>query len=306
MNYIWDSHTHLFTKEMQTSPTDWADSMHETIWKACVVPPDRPSIQGWATEEQLITSMDKAEIETVLLLGWYWENHKTCQLHNRFYAGLIKNHPDRLNAFATLQPQNQETAIEEITWAIENGFLGLGEIHPQAQGFTLKDDCWLNILDFIKDKQFPINLHVTEPDSKPHPGKIETPLRDYVQMARTWPDQVFILAHLGALIPLRQKELGSIRSLKNLYYDTAATPLLYKPDLLKKMAEEVGIDQILFGSDFPLRVFPREQKSPEFSKSIQFIKDSGLTEEELERVLSENAKRLFKVRGRESSGDYCW
>ncbi|MDA0346506.1 MAG: amidohydrolase family protein [Verrucomicrobia bacterium] len=296
MNRNWDSHIHLFPEEMQKSPAIWADSSNEPIWKACVAPSDRPSIQGWATEEQLLNSMDMAEIETVVLLGWYWENHQTCQMHNRFYAKLIKKYPNRLKAFVTVQPQNSDAAIEEISWAIDTGFLGLGEIHPQAQGFSLRDDCWQKILNFIKDKSFPINLHVTEPDSKPHPGKIDTPLEDYVQMATSWPDQVVILAHLGGRIPLKQKEIGSVSSLKNIYYDTAATPLLYKPELLKEIAEEVGIAQILFGSDYPLRVFPREQKIPEFSKSVQFIRDSGLTEKDLERVLSSNAKRLFSVR----------
>jgi hypothetical protein len=296
MKQHWDSHIHLFTKEMQKSPSNWADSSNEPIWKACVAPSDRPSIQGWATPEQLLNAMDRADVETVVLLGWYWENHQSCQLQNRFYAKLIKIHADRLKAFVTVQPKNIEVAIEEITWAIDSGFLGLGEIHPQAQGFTLEDDCWQKILHFIQDKSFPINLHVTEPDSKPHPGKIDTPLNDYVQMATSWPNQVFILAHLGGRIPLRKMELGSVRSLKNIYYDTAATPLLYKPEVLKQIVEEVGIEQILYGSDYPLRVFPKEQKRPEFSKSVQFIKDSGLTDTDLDRVLSLNAKRLFSAR----------
>ena len=240
--------------------------------------------------------MDVANIESVVLLGWYWENHQTCQFHNRFYAKLIKSHPDRLKAFATVQAQDSDAAIDEISWAIDNGFLGLGEIHPQAQGFSLGDDCWKNILNFLENKTFPINLHVTEPDSKPHPGKIDTPLEDYVQMASNWPDQLFILAHLGGRIPLKQEAIGSVGSLRNIYYDTAATPLLYKPELIKEIADQVGIEQILFGSDYPLRVFPREQKFPEFSKSIQFVRDSGLTETDLERVLSSNAKRLFSGR----------
>ena len=97
-----------------------------------------------------------------------------------------------------MQTNSGAKAIREIDWARDQGFIGLGEIHPQAQGFHLRDACWRTVLDHIAGWDFPINLHVTDPLTPDHPGKVETPLNDYFEMANQWPDQTFIFAHLGA------------------------------------------------------------------------------------------------------------
>lgn len=287
MKEIWDSHVHLFSPEMSSQPKVWGTFNNEPNWSACVAPPDRPSIQGWASADQLLRDMDKAAIERVVLLGWYWENQATCKLHNRMYAKLIAMHPDRLMAFAAIRASEQFE--EELDWCRENGFSGVGEIHPQTQGFTLKDDCWQSVLQKISFWNWPINLHVTDPDSKPHPGKVETPLADYFEMATAWPEQIFILAHLGACIPLK----GFTHS-ANVYYDCAAIPLLYPKTKIKEMATAVGANHILWGTDYPLLNFPKSQKEPGFNKSIHFLKQSALTENELEKVLHSNAKKIFR------------
>jgi predicted TIM-barrel fold metal-dependent hydrolase len=279
---------------MAEHPGNWAERHGETLWETCVAPPDRPSIQGWANVDQLLNDMDEAGIEKSILQGWYWETMETCQLHNRFYAGLITQHTDRLIAFASIQPLH-ENALEEVTWAKNHGFSGMGEIHPQAQGFSLGDSSWQEILEHIRDWSFPINLHVTEPVSGPYPGKIDTPLGDYIEMAASWPEQAFILAHLGGLIPLHVHSPEMEKTLANVYYDCAAIPLLYNSSVLKQVVDTVGPEKILFGTDYPLRVFPRDQKQPDFTRSIHFIQGSGLTEKELRLVFSTNAKRLFNV-----------
>ena len=291
---IWDCHVHLFTESMSGDPAAWASQKNETIWGACVAPTDRPSIQGWAKPDQLLKDMDDAGIETVVLQGWYWETADSCREQNRFYAELIQQHPDRLRAFAAIQP-SMEAVTDELEWIRDNGFAGLGEIHPQAQGFSLHHDCWLDVLEKIRDWNFPINFHVTDPDTPEHPGKVETPLHDYVDLASEWPDQVFILSHLGALIPLREELREEANRLENLYYDCAAVPLLYDSTTIASISEAVGTKRMLFGSDYPLRVFPKKQKVPEFTRSIEFVRESGLTEEQLRLLFSTNAKRLFRV-----------
>ena len=295
MNLIWDSHVHLFTQEMEKEPEAWALRNSEAVWSACVAPPDRPSIQGWASVEQLLKDMDEAGIERVILLGWYWENYRSCKLQNRFYEGLIRKHPNRLSAFATIQARQRSETHEELEWAFDHGFIGVGEIHPQAQGFSLEEDCWREVLQQIASWNWPINLHVTDPDSKSHPGKIETPLEDYLKIANEWPEQIFILAHLGGCLPLKLGKEIIGKPSDNVYYDCAAIPLLYGASILSQIASVVGSDHILFGSDYPLRTSPRIQKTPDFKNNIQFVRNSGMDEQELGRIFSTNAQRLFSV-----------
>jgi len=40
--------------------------------------------------------------------------------------------------------------------------------------------------------------------------------------------------------------------LKNVYFDTAASPFLYKPDIYLHVSRIIGADRILLGSDYPL------------------------------------------------------
>ena len=58
------------------------------------------------------------------------------------------------------------------------------------------------------------------------------------------------------------------QDLQNVYYDTAASPLLYDQRVYRAVADCVGAERILFGSDYPLRVFPREQKEPDFVRPV--------------------------------------
>lgn len=292
MDKIWDSHIHLFTEEMAAEPGPWALARGETVWGACVAPADRPSIQGWSTPEALLRDMDEGGLEQAVLLGWYWETPESCSLQNRFYAELLRKYPDRLKAFAALQPRDPEV-LDEIDRARDEGFSGLGEIHPQAQGFSLEDPCWRQVLNHIAKSRLPINLHVTDPDSGAYPGKVDTPLDPYLEMARAWPEQVFILAHLGGGIPWKYREQLVGRPLDNLFFDCAAAPLLYPREILPRAVESLGAEKLLFGSDYPLRAFPKRQKRAGFCRMRDWVMDSGLTEAELSLVLWENAKRLF-------------
>jgi microsomal dipeptidase-like Zn-dependent dipeptidase len=62
------------------------------------------------------------------------------------------------------------------------------------------------------------------------------------------------------------------------------------------MVELVGIDKLLFGSDYPLRVFPRHEKSPEMLRYIRTIRDeSGLNELELGGLFADNFARIMRL-----------
>ena len=54
----------------------------------------------------------------------------------------------------------------------------------------------------------------------------------------------------------------------------------------------VGADRVLFGSDYPLLLYPREQQAPEFKRLLNDLVTAGLTVEEQEKVLGKNLLRL--------------
>jgi predicted TIM-barrel fold metal-dependent hydrolase len=79
----------------------------------------------------------------------------------------------------------------------------------------------------------------------------------------------------------------------NLYYDTAASPLLYGPDIWGRFVPAVGAQRVLFGSDYPLNCFPALDREPSIGRLVGEAAAAGLGEAALEAVLRANALRWF-------------
>lgn len=75
-------------------------------------------------------------------------------------------------------------------------------------------------------------------------------------------------------------------SLKNVFYDTAATPYIYSSKIYSTAVEIAGADKIVFGSDYPLLGVGR------YKSSIEGEIDSP---EEREKIFSGNACRILGI-----------
>ena len=288
-----DCHIHRYPPEVFKDPSEWALRMGEAHWIRLVAPSKGASLQGWADRRRLIEDMDRAGIEKVIMLGWYWESQATCELQNRWHLDWIKEDPDRLLAFAAVQPGEGDHAFDAIRRAIDGGCRGIGEMLPAVQGFARDHPTWLKILQWAQENGIPVNMHVTEPAGHEYAGKIETPLSDFQWIARQFPELKLILSHWGGGLPFYEQNKSLREDFRNVYYDTAAGPLLYEPDIWRRVCDLVGPDKILFGSDYPLLLYPGKTKEPGFTMLLDEARQSGLTEEELEKILSANARKLF-------------
>jgi predicted TIM-barrel fold metal-dependent hydrolase len=77
-------------------------------------------------------------------------------------------------------------------------------------------------------------------------------------------------------------------ALKNVYFDTAASPFLYSPRVYEQVIRLVGADKVLFGSDYPLLAQ---------SRLLAEVAALELPPETRELVLSGNARRLLGIKG---------
>lgn len=265
---VIDAHVHLYAPEVMADPRAWGDAQGEPWWTECVTPHGRTSLQGWASIDQLLRDMDAAGIDQAVLLGWYWEHHTTCVRQNDWYAAGIAAHPDRLLAFATINPKAGAMALEEAKRRLEQGFRGLGELLPSVQGFSFRDDVWIALMELCERHQAAVNLHVTDPTIPTKARQAPTPLDDMVDLARTFPRNAFILAHWGGGLPWHELNPRIRRALANCVYDSAASPLLYDPAVYAQVLQLVGADRIVFGTDYPLRVYPKRQVCPSFVEAL--------------------------------------
>lgn len=267
-----DAHVHLYPSEANRAPAAWAAARGEKHWAELCTRrrKDGSPVQGFPSMSELLRDMDAAGIRKAVLLGWYWENHATCVEHNKFYASCLKAYPTRFAAFATVHPAVGQTALDEVRRARDAGFSGLGELSPHSQHVPLDDPIWRKILALAGELKLPVNLHVTDPQSKPYHGRVETPLADFIALARKFPATKFILAHWGgglAFDPVKG-------ALPNVYYDTAASPLLYGPAVWAKAPP----GRVLFGSDYPLVLYPKSGTAPEFAGILQEAQGGGADE----------------------------
>jgi len=286
---VIDSHVHLYPSELNADPVAWALKWGEAHWaKLCTRKrKDGVPVQGFPDVGELLREMDRAGVERAVLLGWYWEQAETCLWQNRFYGKCVRAHPDRLLAYATIHPgAGHWPTLGELHRARDEGLVGIGELSPHSQGYRVDDPVLREVLTLAADWKMPVNLHVTDPASRRYPGRVETPLADFVWLAKTFPKTKFTLAHWGGLLPLVDPEA---RDLENLFYDTAASPLLYGTDIWGRFAAALPPERIIFGSDYPLNVYPQLGAAPEMARLIAEARAAGAGE----ATLLENALRLF-------------
>ncbi len=288
---IIDAHVHLYPPEVDADPAGWAAAHGERHWAVLCTRRRRDGrpVQSMPTLGQLLAAMDAAGVERAVLLGWYWEKPETCRWQNRFYAECIRAHPDRLSAFATLHPSAGIAAtLAEVRRARDEGLLGLGELSPHSQGFAVDDQVFHSVLHLAGELGLPVNLHVTDPATRPFPGKIETPGDDFIQLARSHPRTRFILAHWGGMLPLRDSRFLAC---ENIAYDTAASPLMYDAAVWPRLLALLGPGRVVFGSDFPLNLYPRLDEKPGL---IRFVAEaqSGAASS---AVMGENAASFLRL-----------
>lgn len=293
---IIDCHTHRYPEEIFSNVNAWANTMREFYWKKLVLGSrGKKSIQGWATREKLLQDMDYAGVNKVVMLGWYWEHQATCKWHNDWHTKWLKKDLKHLIAFAAVQPRDGRGALEDLKRAVDNGAKGIGEIFPEAQGFKMNNKVWLKIIEFAIENNLPINMHVTEPVGHDYPGKLYQPLSDYQWLASEYPDLKLILAHWGGLLPFYELNPEIKETFKNVYYDTAASPLLYDSKVFKAVIDVVGAKKILYGSDYPLRVYPKKQKEPNFKDFINEINALELNKDTNRAIFSSNFSNLVSI-----------
>lgn len=289
-----DTHLHLYAPEVNRDPAAWGKARGEAAWLRAVAPEQQPSLQGWAGVDELLRAMDAASIERGILLGWYWENHDTCVEQNAWFARWTRQHPDRIGAMAAAQPAAGAACIEEVRIRLEQGFLGVGEIEATTQGFCWQSPEWEQLLGLLEAHDLPVNIHVSDPIRAARvPSLPVTDLAALVAMVERFPQNNFILAHWGGGLPFFALNRATARALNNVYYDTAATPLLYRDEVYRLAVDAVGAGRILFGSDYPLRLNPSGPAEPSFHPAVEQFNRASLTAAEKNRIGSENACRLW-------------
>ena len=275
---IIDFHTHIFPPEVTAQRQAYLD---RDRWFGELYQDPRAKT---ATAEDLVAEMDRAGVDRAVTFGFAWTDPGLLKANNDYAIDAVRRYPDRLIGFAGVNPANRAAAVGEIDRCARLGMQGLGELMPDAQGFRLDDVRTMTpLVEAATHHQLVLLTHVSEPLGHMYPGKGETGPDQVVRFAEQFPEATLVCAHWGGGLLFHELMPELMLTLRNVYYDTAATHLLYR-DRIFKLALGLIPDKVLWATDYPL---------VSQAACLNRLAWSRLAKQESDKILGENAERVL-------------
>lgn len=281
---IIDFHTHIFPPEFDAGRTRYVQA--DTTFGALYADPKTQM----ATAEDLVQAMDEDGVDVSVVMGIGWADKGVAREANDYIIDAVVRFPERLVGFAGINPSWGADALRELARCADAGLRGLGELHPDSQGFDLGDDATMRpLMEVVQAKDLMLTTHSSEPVGHTYHGKGNTRPEVLWQFIQNFPDATIVCAHWGGGLPFYALMPEVAESLTNVYFDTAASPFLYSPGVFQAVTRLVGAEKILIGSDYSL-LRP--------ARLIKQVQESSLPREDKTAILGGNAERLLRLTGR--------
>ncbi|MBC2717566.1 MAG: amidohydrolase [Desulfobacteraceae bacterium] len=278
---IIDVHTHIFPKDVCEHRENYfkGEEPFQLLYNS---PKSR-----LVTAEDLVRSMDENGVDKSVTFGFPWKKDEYFKKNNDYILESVNKFSDRLIGFCCVDMYSKGAA-KEVQRCLDGGLSGVGELAFYQSGIEAEAIKMLEpVMKLCREKNVPVMIHTNEPVGYQYPGKTPNTLSQIYDMAKKFSDNKIILAHWGGGIffyTLLKKEVKE--TLKNIYYDTAASPFLYSPEIYQAAKTMAGMDKILMGTDYPLIKPARYYKEME---------TAGLSDDEKKLICGVNASHLFNV-----------
>ena len=260
--YTIDSHCHVYPSKIAAAAVGATDAFYGV--KSCF----DGSIDTLLAQMKQ-TGVDHALIQSVATTP------KQVKSINNFIAETVKNSGGAFTGLGTLHPDSEDIGadVDEI---ISLGLLGV-KLHPDIQRFKIDDYRCLRIYELCEKAGLPILMHTGDNRYDfSNPNRLLPILKIYTSLT-------VIGGHLGGY-SVWDEASKALSGLPNFYVDTSSSISVLGVDEAKKVIERYGVDHVLFGTDYPMF----DQKT-----EIEYLLKMGFTDEEYEKIFSQNAKSIF-------------
>jgi len=217
---------------------------------------------------------------------------------NKKFADLARKCPDRLVAFASVDPR-RKGALEIFCRCIEEWDMKGLKLCP-CSGYYLNQKEVYRLLEKADEFKIPVLFH-SGPVWVPLHSKYSLPIY-FDGLAVDFPDLTIIAGHAGGMFGNHQ--LISIMTLKlNIMVDISSWQVFADKNYdgfcrtLREMIDYTELDRIFFGSDSPsFRSIMSNKDWVQIVKNLPQNAPDGITftEEEISNIMGGNAKRLLK------------
>ena len=276
---IIDFHAHVFPPRFRENRQEYVsrDATFAALFS-------RPGAR-MATAEELVAAMDEAGVDVAVAMGVGWRDRATAQEANDYILGAVNKFPGRLLGMCSANPAWGWAAVAEVERCAGPGMVGVGEMHPDTQGFDLGDqDVMDPLMEAARSKGLIVLTHGSEPVGHIYPGKGKTTPQVLYPFLRAFPENTVVCAHWGGGLPFYYLMPEIAQELPKVYFDTAASPLLYTTDVFPTVEAACGPGRILFGSDFPLVGYGRP---------LHQVREAPISQGSRDAILGDNARVLL-------------
>ncbi|MCK4273297.1 MAG: amidohydrolase [Dehalococcoidales bacterium] len=278
---IIDFHTHVLPPRIKENRSRYVDidSAFAQIYSG-----EKVKI---ATAEDLIESMDRDGVDVSVIVNYGWSTHELCVENNDYILESITRYPRRLIGFCAVSSYVDDVSLDEIERCVRAGARGVGELRPDTQSadFTRKE-AMEPFVGLLREHRLILLTHASEPVGHIYPGKGAATPELLYKFIVNFPGLPVVCAHWGGGLPFYALMPEVRQALEDVYFDTAVSPFLYRPEIYRHVTQLVGADRVLFGTDYP--VLPA-------SRLLDEIDSAGLQEDEKNMILSGNARRLLGI-----------
>ncbi len=277
---VLDAHTHIFPPEVRADRRRFFAGEEEF---ALLYDDPRSRLAG---AEDLVAYLDRNGVRAACAFGFPWRDAETARRGNDYVLDAARLFPDRILPLGCVNPLGNGGALREAERCLAAGARGLGELATYAAGLGPEVRKALGpFAELCREAGVPLLLHANEPVGHEYAGKATMSPSDLYELVRAHASTTWILAHWGGglfVYHLLRKDADEV--LRNVYYDTAAGPYLYKPAAYRSALDAAGADRLIFGSDYPLLELPRYRAD---------MDAAGLTAGERAGVLGGNLARIM-------------
>jgi predicted TIM-barrel fold metal-dependent hydrolase len=278
---IIDVHTHLFSDEVRKKRRAYCarDEGFRLLY--------RNSKARMAGIEDLLENMDREKVDRSVVCGFPWKDPGLCQEGNDYLLDGARKFPDRILPFICPPLHSLRQAERELARCLSRGAKGMGELAFYHGGLNSRDvHRMVSLAKSLAGTGIPILLHVNEPVGHDYPGKSLKTLQPIYRFLDQIAGIDVILAHWGGGFFFYELMPEVARVARRVYYDTAASPFLYRPQIYSLALGIIGPERILWGSDFPL--LPP-------ARYFREMAEAGLSSPVRAKVQGGNAQRLFAL-----------
>ena len=276
---IIDFHTHIFPSFFRNERQ--AIFPDEPAFETLYLSPQAKLVGA----KELLRNMDEDEVHKSVIFGFPWENPENYRRHNDYVIESVQRYPERFIGFCCFSPLSTG-GPREAERCLNLGLSGVGEVAVYGTGLSNRIvDALKEVMALCSQFDVPFLLHTNEPVGHDYAGKTPMTLHQIYGFLKAYPLNRIVLAHWGGGIffyGLMKKEVKEV--FQNVWFDTAASPYLYSPDIYRIAGAAIGFEKILFGSDYPLL------KPQRYFKEIG---SAGLTARSMDLVKGLNAEKLL-------------